>query len=938
MHRCCWLQVTKVDNSLIGCANATANACPFVAYRTAPGWTLDRCVDTTSCPAYSAGGNQFYTVPAMAAGSSVPSACLTLASNQACPEVDGLQFPIEVMYTEPTSPVCGGAVACTTTRAVQCMGVNSTCPSGFNLRLFKNPNNNATATPQLVECRQTRAACDLTAAGMGPSFVNSGLYNIEVKTGDALDGCIISTSNVCPAGYPFPTPTTGRPTLCTALAPPPPPPVVCTSSQVPLYNINGTVEACQSATTACSSPYPISLRKDASGNLAGCLATNSTCPTGFNFPVYSAGGATNNVPVLSNCWANGVVTSCANIVIAQGAGTLTFPKAIMSNATGTERSVGCMASAVASCPAAYPFAWLDTTNPATMANPSLSKCSPAGEVTACQAPGTTIGTTFSKPAYTKNTLSACIKGSWSGANPTCPTAFPVVALNRLDPNSAPVAATADAEVLGCWSADSTCANTPQPFTLQGANQVAYCVPQIIGLQGCSAFPATGYGTGAGIFSPDGAVLIGCVANGVACPATFPIYFRNTANGADQRCQASLASTCGAASANFPVPISSSTGAVVGCLASNTNCPAGQIPLASTASGPASACSAVTTSCADANFPFPLYDQTAGSAARLARCMPAQAAANCNDANTFADYVVEVFGNAAGTGNVVGCMKQNAQTVCPANAPVAYMGQVTAAAISFQINECRPAPATCGTNIALKSSDGINTLGCLATGATTCPGAWATAAGPATVSPYPFPFFLVSTAKVDECRQVPNPAPTVANGCAAFLGVGTTYTATIAQLGAGNSAVLAGCAKSPAASCPAGYLATYTAQDITGCSTAASCTAPAVEVRDATGTLIGCGDTNTCAALFPAASGGSITLKNANGAAVTGCMSPAATACPTIYFSIYGSAATAANTVPPLTECWSSGAAANCAAPLASTVVVYDNFGKNAAVGVAPRSI
>jgi hypothetical protein len=34
---------------------------------------------------------------------------------------------------------------------------------------------------------------------------NAGTYNIKVRTGDALDGCVVAGSTVCPAGYPFPS-------------------------------------------------------------------------------------------------------------------------------------------------------------------------------------------------------------------------------------------------------------------------------------------------------------------------------------------------------------------------------------------------------------------------------------------------------------------------------------------------------------------------------------------------------------------------------------------------------------------------------------------------------------------------------------------------------------------------------------------------------------
>jgi hypothetical protein len=64
-------------------------------------------------------------------------------------------------------------------------------------------NNLLTLTAAL--CRSPRSLCDLTAASMTASTPNAGPYTIEVRTGDALEGCLASGSTTCPATYPFQT-------------------------------------------------------------------------------------------------------------------------------------------------------------------------------------------------------------------------------------------------------------------------------------------------------------------------------------------------------------------------------------------------------------------------------------------------------------------------------------------------------------------------------------------------------------------------------------------------------------------------------------------------------------------------------------------------------------------------------------------------------------
>jgi hypothetical protein len=162
----------------------------------------------TACPAFSA-SNILHTVPALpvnATSATVPRACLTLGTPQSCPNTTALLFPLPVTFNEPASPPCGtNTSVCTNVRTVQCMAPGSSCPSPYTLRLFRNPSG-VGSTPVLAECRFTRSSCDLTAAAMNATVnPNAGTYNIEVRTGDALDGCVAAGSTACPAGYPFPS-------------------------------------------------------------------------------------------------------------------------------------------------------------------------------------------------------------------------------------------------------------------------------------------------------------------------------------------------------------------------------------------------------------------------------------------------------------------------------------------------------------------------------------------------------------------------------------------------------------------------------------------------------------------------------------------------------------------------------------------------------------
>jgi hypothetical protein len=205
------LAVTTANNSVIGCANATNNDCPFTAFRSYPQggsnvWALDKCQAVVNCPSWNSTNSQYTVAVYSEVTQTKPSLCLMLnPSSQACPDVTGLSFPIEVTSAEPSSsPTCGGSTQCTTSRTVQCMPRTATaCPSNYTLEVYQNPGGDVSKTPELVECRAPRSSCDLTAAGMTAASPNAATYNIAVRTGATFDGCISAGSTACPPGYPL---------------------------------------------------------------------------------------------------------------------------------------------------------------------------------------------------------------------------------------------------------------------------------------------------------------------------------------------------------------------------------------------------------------------------------------------------------------------------------------------------------------------------------------------------------------------------------------------------------------------------------------------------------------------------------------------------------------------------------------------------------------
>eukprot|EP00883_Tetradesmus_obliquus_P008797 jgi/Sobl393_1/1952/SZX66741.1 len=201
--------VQNAGGTVIGCANVTSNDCPFVAFRNGitTNWALAKCQDVTSCPVFSTTGNTDYTVPLLLtnAPNAVPKACVTvpIASQQTCPSTSSLNYPVEVMFAEPTSPVCGSELlvppqVCNGNRVIACYAPGVDCVAPYSLRLYTN-----TTGPTVAECRQLRTVCDLTTTGMGSLNPNANSYNLPTYNGQSVEGCMIAGTSACPAAYPI---------------------------------------------------------------------------------------------------------------------------------------------------------------------------------------------------------------------------------------------------------------------------------------------------------------------------------------------------------------------------------------------------------------------------------------------------------------------------------------------------------------------------------------------------------------------------------------------------------------------------------------------------------------------------------------------------------------------------------------------------------------
>ncbi|WIA43750.1 hypothetical protein OEZ86_010176 [Tetradesmus obliquus] len=666
---------------------------------------------------------------------------------------------------------------------------------------------------------------------MGPNNPNANSYTIPAYNGQNVEGCMIAGTTACPAGYPIPLQSPSRGLAgCQKIGQNL---TSCTSGQIPLYNAANALQSCQPAGSICPTAFPVTLWDNLIGTRAGCSVSGITqCPSGYSLPTYGIFSSAPNNLTITNCFKDGSVASCSFINVVPGAvqsgAQGTYPTPILNSNNAT---IGCLQSNVPSCPSSAPFPLISYTPSGTSSRGTILSCSVA--LTSCNS--TLI------PAMTQGTLSACISftaGLVTGTTQfKCPSDYPVVVTNIDNPANVD----AVSKILMCMSASSTClasAPTSSPFTVttNTPSPQAFCVP-VTGLTSCASYPASAYQNGVGIYSPNGASLIGCT-DVKTCPAPFfPIFFLD-ASQATARCQASVAGTCASiANGAYPLPINSGNGALAGCAALTTSCASGLVAVAenATTSKTVTCLQAGTTTCPVGTYSFPIYSGTKDpntGGATLVRCIRDPGVTNCNGP-ALGTYNVEVYGSSGS--NVIGCVQTagTGVTYCPAGQPVAHLMQGSAAPIPYTLYQCRPAGSSCG---AVDSASGLNftipirnvpqinneIVGCLSFTATTCPGAAGTVTGTATgASPIFAPVFVLGsgTPALVECRQVPGGAALPVTTCVAFLGPSTPYTvATTVTNPAGG---LAGCS-TPTAGCAAGFVPRYEGTTLkTGC-VAADC--------------------------------------------------------------------------------------------------------------------
>jgi hypothetical protein len=131
------------------------------------------------------------------------------------------------------------------------------------------------------------------------------------------------------------------------------------------------------------------------------------------------------------------------------------------------------------CPSDYQFQFLTVAFTGGIGiTYSLDRCLPAGAITICQAPAVVPPATvltYSTPAYTRGSLTACIRAAAGpvGVTPpavySCPNSYPLTAVRSGNPLQQPPSAAADI-IVGCHSADSLCFRdvASKPFALVDA--------------------------------------------------------------------------------------------------------------------------------------------------------------------------------------------------------------------------------------------------------------------------------------------------------------------------------------------------------------------------------------------------------------------------------------------------------------------------------------
>ncbi|WIA23283.1 hypothetical protein OEZ85_000053 [Tetradesmus obliquus] len=652
---------------------------------------------------------------------------------------------------------------------------------------------------------------------MGPNNPNANSHTIRTYNGQNVEGCMIAGTSTCPAGYPIPLQSpSGGLAGCQKIGQNL---TSCTPGQIPLYNAAGALQSCQAAATPCPAAFPdngagaplhfaVTYRQlDMTCRQLDMVRHDGTCgitqcPAGYSLPTFGAFTTAPNNLTITNCFKDGSVASCSFINVVSGAvqsgAQGTYPTPILNSNNAT---IGCLQSNVPSCPSSAPFPLISYTPSGTSSRGTILSCSVA--LTSCNS--TLI------PAMTQGTLSACISFTANPAGGTtqfkCPSDYPVVVTNIDNPANVD----AVSEILMCMSASSTClasAPTSSPFTVTTSNTPspqAFCVP-VTGLTSCASYPASAYQSGVPIYAPNGVSLIGCT-DVKTCPAPFfPVFFLDSSQPPNTvRCQASVAGSCPSA---YPLPIIGANGALAGCSALSTNCTTGVIVAENATTSETVTCLAPgTTSCPAGTYSFPIYSGTRDAntgGATLVRCIRDPAAPDCNGA-ALSTYNIEVYGP-TGT-NVIGCVQASSAgtSYCPFGQPVAHMSQGSGTPTPFTLYQCRPAGSSCGAadsglnfTIPIRNVPQINNaiVGCLASTATTCPGADGTVQIPnAGSAPLFAPFFVLGsgTPSLVECRQVASPPalPGPGTTCTQFLGPSTIYTIATTNAAA-TLASLSGC--------------------------------------------------------------------------------------------------------------------------------------------------
>lgn len=726
-------------------------------------------------------------------------------------------------------------------------------------------------------------------------------FNISALSNTRLVACLPSGSTNCPPAYPVATRrgTTGGLISCSTAG------STCPPNSLPLYSAAGTLVECRDGAKACPSAYGIPLQgPPPSTPLVGCLSsTATTCPAAFNVPVTVGSSLAGCLPTgTSSCPINYLLVRNASNTFTGCASSCPPNSLLLYNATGIP--VECRVGS-SSCPASFKT---DILSPAPSWN--LVGCL-SNNAQSC--PGS-----YSVSGLSNNSVAACLP---TGST-TCPAAYPLISRTDLgiisscstSSSSCPTASLAvydsSGAVFACRQGATSCRN---PYSIQ--------------VQG----------------SPPNSNLVGCLSNNAtACPiASYSV--RAVTNGTLTACLPTSSTGC---PTNYPVPVRDfvNSNTLTSCLTSSSSCPPNSLTYYDSSTAVVE-CRQGTTTCTS-----PYLTPVQGPS-------PGQATVGClsrNAAACPAGYTVRALSN----NTLSACLPTGTKT-CPA----AYPGEVKNLAGNldscFAGNrcpsgtlalfspagirvECR-AISSCSlpdylTPLVLGSTLTANTIGCLATVATTCSvpafpvalsGSGIIAAclqaGTTTCDDPNYPVVIRSanvtlvgcTWDITECP--PNSLPlynATGTGVECRVGVSScpAQFATTA-LGPPPTWAVVGCVSNNATSCPAAYSlpGLSGSNSLAACLPTGSSTCPAaypLPTRDSGGNLVSCSTSSTscpanslplyspagvvtgCGNAGTAQQGGGTTTNPCQtspftipvqgpppGSAVVGCLDNSTTACP-----------------------------------------------------------